>query len=172
MLLLVRFSFPGFHWWYYCCWYLVRFADIYDNYRYYPQKQLPCPTLHSRLYDYFWVFRCCRRLDRYHPSSHGEKGQKKNSSIYSQIHSGFFSLHHSTLQSHIGLSVQPTEGCVWLYHTYEPEYEDKSSPDYCHKSLYLFAFFFQSILFMFICLLILLEMVFRFIKFYRLFKNQ
>ncbi|XP_076362803.1 uncharacterized protein LOC143253219 isoform X2 [Tachypleus tridentatus] len=63
-------------------------------------------------------------------------------------------------------------GCVWLYHTYEPEYEDKSSPDYCHKSLYLFAFFFQSILFMFICLLILLEMVFRFIKFYRLFKNQ
>ncbi|XP_022245971.1 uncharacterized protein LOC111086629 isoform X2 [Limulus polyphemus] len=63
-------------------------------------------------------------------------------------------------------------GCVWLYQTYEPQYEDKSSADYCHKSLYLFAFFFQSILFMFICLLILLEILYRFIEFYRLFKKR
>ncbi|XP_022245976.1 uncharacterized protein LOC111086629 isoform X6 [Limulus polyphemus] len=62
--------------------------------------------------------------------------------------------------------------CVWLYQTYEPQYEDKSSADYCHKSLYLFAFFFQSILFMFICLLILLEILYRFIEFYRLFKKR
>ncbi|XP_035230139.1 transmembrane protein 272-like, partial [Stegodyphus dumicola] len=31
-------------------------------------------------------------------------------------------------------------GCIWTYRVYEPEYEDTSSPLYCNKTLYLFAF--------------------------------
>ena len=31
-------------------------------------------------------------------------------------------------------------GNVWIYKNYEPNYADPSSPDFCHKTLYLFAF--------------------------------
>lgn len=31
-------------------------------------------------------------------------------------------------------------GNVWIYANYEPNYTDPSSLDYCHKTLYLFAF--------------------------------
>ncbi|XP_072106046.1 transmembrane protein 272-like [Mobula birostris] len=31
-------------------------------------------------------------------------------------------------------------GNVWIYGSYEPEYTDKLSPNYCDKTLYLFAF--------------------------------
>ncbi|XP_042911588.1 transmembrane protein 272 isoform X4 [Parasteatoda tepidariorum] len=31
-------------------------------------------------------------------------------------------------------------GCIWTYRVYEPEYEDITSPFYCNKTLYLFAF--------------------------------
>ncbi|KAJ7370662.1 hypothetical protein OS493_030776 [Desmophyllum pertusum] len=31
-------------------------------------------------------------------------------------------------------------GNVWIYKNYEPNYTDPESPDYCHKTLYLFAF--------------------------------
>ena len=31
-------------------------------------------------------------------------------------------------------------GNVWIYSIYEPNYTDLSSPDFCHKTLYLFAF--------------------------------
>ena len=31
-------------------------------------------------------------------------------------------------------------GNVWIYRNYEPKYDDLSSPDYCDKTLYLFAF--------------------------------
>ena len=31
-------------------------------------------------------------------------------------------------------------GNVWIYSNYEPNYTDPSSPDFCNKTLYLFAF--------------------------------
>ena len=31
-------------------------------------------------------------------------------------------------------------GNVWIYSIYEPNYTDPSSPDFCNKTLYLFAF--------------------------------
>ncbi|XP_067879633.1 transmembrane protein 272-like [Heterodontus francisci] len=31
-------------------------------------------------------------------------------------------------------------GNVWIYRIYEPDYIDKTSPNYCDKTLYLFAF--------------------------------
>ena len=31
-------------------------------------------------------------------------------------------------------------GNFWIYENYEPNYTDLNSPDYCHKTLYLFAF--------------------------------
>ncbi|XP_068730511.1 transmembrane protein 272-like [Montipora capricornis] len=31
-------------------------------------------------------------------------------------------------------------GSVWVYSKYEPNYNDPGSADYCHKTLYLFAF--------------------------------
>ena len=31
-------------------------------------------------------------------------------------------------------------GNVWIYKTYEPNYTDPKSPHFCHKTLYLFAF--------------------------------
>ncbi|XP_076360063.1 transmembrane protein 272-like [Tachypleus tridentatus] len=31
-------------------------------------------------------------------------------------------------------------GCVWIYKIYEPEYDDVSSPYYCNRTVYLFAF--------------------------------
>ena len=31
-------------------------------------------------------------------------------------------------------------GNVWIYRNYEPNYADPRSPDFCHKTLYLFAF--------------------------------
>ena len=31
-------------------------------------------------------------------------------------------------------------GNVWIYTNYEPNYTNPESPDYCHKTLYLFAF--------------------------------
>ncbi|XP_068682007.1 transmembrane protein 272-like isoform X1 [Montipora foliosa] len=31
-------------------------------------------------------------------------------------------------------------GSVWVYSKYEPNYTDPGSADYCHKTLYLFAF--------------------------------
>ena len=31
-------------------------------------------------------------------------------------------------------------GNVWIYKTYEPNYTDPGSPDFCNKTLYLFAF--------------------------------
>ena len=31
-------------------------------------------------------------------------------------------------------------GNVWIYSNYEPNYTDPSSPDFCNKKLYLFAF--------------------------------
>ena len=31
-------------------------------------------------------------------------------------------------------------GNVWIYQNYQPNYTDPSSADYCHKTLYLFAF--------------------------------
>ncbi|KAJ7370663.1 hypothetical protein OS493_030777 [Desmophyllum pertusum] len=31
-------------------------------------------------------------------------------------------------------------GNLWIYENYEPNYTDPESPEYCHKTLYLFAF--------------------------------
>jgi len=31
-------------------------------------------------------------------------------------------------------------GNVWIYHNYQPVYDNTASPEYCHKTLYLFAF--------------------------------
>ena len=31
-------------------------------------------------------------------------------------------------------------GNIWIYSAYQPNFTDRSSPDFCHKTLYLFAF--------------------------------
>ncbi|XP_043539417.1 transmembrane protein 272-like [Chiloscyllium plagiosum] len=36
-------------------------------------------------------------------------------------------------------------GNVWIYSIYEPEYIDKTSPNYCDKTLYFFAFWATTI---------------------------
>lgn len=36
-------------------------------------------------------------------------------------------------------------GCVWIYKTYKPEYDNNESEKYCNKILYLFAFWLTNI---------------------------
>ncbi|KAJ7363288.1 hypothetical protein OS493_011571 [Desmophyllum pertusum] len=41
-------------------------------------------------------------------------------------------------------------GNVWIYQNYQPIYDDPSSSDYCHKTLYLFAFWVTTCTYIFV----------------------
>ena len=41
-------------------------------------------------------------------------------------------------------------GNVWVYHNYIPNYHDMNSPQYCHNTLYLFAFWLNTSVYIFI----------------------
>lgn len=45
-------------------------------------------------------------------------------------------------------------GCVWIYRVYEPDYIDSSSQIYCNKTLYLFAFWLVTSIFIILGLII------------------
>ncbi|XP_069502503.1 transmembrane protein 272-like [Ambystoma mexicanum] len=38
-------------------------------------------------------------------------------------------------------------GNVWIYSIYAPEYTDTASPEYCHKGLYLYAFWITTLVY-------------------------
>ncbi|XP_048380214.1 transmembrane protein 272-like isoform X2 [Stegostoma tigrinum] len=46
-------------------------------------------------------------------------------------------------------------GSVWIYSIYQPDYIDKTSPNYCNKTLYLFAFWITTITYIFLGLMML-----------------
>ncbi|XP_072349641.1 transmembrane protein 272-like isoform X1 [Scyliorhinus torazame] len=47
-------------------------------------------------------------------------------------------------------------GNVWIYSIYKPEYIDQSSPDYCNKTLYLFAFWSTTVIYILFALMLFL----------------
>ncbi|XP_038642786.1 transmembrane protein 272-like [Scyliorhinus canicula] len=47
-------------------------------------------------------------------------------------------------------------GNVWIYSIYKPEYIDQSSPDYCNKTLYLFAFWTNTAIYIIFALMLFL----------------
>ncbi|XP_059831146.1 transmembrane protein 272-like isoform X2 [Hypanus sabinus] len=48
-------------------------------------------------------------------------------------------------------------GNVWIYSIYEPEYINKLSPNYCDKTLYLFAFWLTTIMYILLGLTLVLS---------------
>ncbi|XP_048450117.1 transmembrane protein 272-like, partial [Rhincodon typus] len=44
-------------------------------------------------------------------------------------------------------------GSVWIYSIYQPDYINKTSPNYCNKTLYLFAFWVTTIIYIFLGLM-------------------
>ncbi|XP_072905032.1 transmembrane protein 272 [Hemitrygon akajei] len=47
-------------------------------------------------------------------------------------------------------------GNVWIYSIYQPEYIDKLSPNYCDKTLYLFAFWLTTMMYVLLGLTLVL----------------
>lgn len=47
-------------------------------------------------------------------------------------------------------------GNVWIYSIFQPDYEDTSSKNYCHKVLYLYAFWTTTIVYILIGLMLLI----------------
>ncbi|GIZ03882.1 uncharacterized protein CEXT_793011 [Caerostris extrusa] len=58
---------------------------------------------------------------------------------------------------HIGWFIA---GCYWIYGAYAPNYVDETSPLYCHKTLYLYSFWFLNSIFMTLSLLAILFTVY------------
>ncbi|XP_078056992.1 transmembrane protein 272-like isoform X2 [Mustelus asterias] len=46
-------------------------------------------------------------------------------------------------------------GSIWIYSIYEPNYIDKASPDFCQKTLYLFAFWTTTAIYVILALMLL-----------------
>ncbi|XP_072447566.1 transmembrane protein 272-like isoform X2 [Chiloscyllium punctatum] len=46
-------------------------------------------------------------------------------------------------------------GSVWIYSIYQPDYIDKVSPNYCDKTLYLFAFWITTVVYIIVGLMML-----------------
>ncbi|XP_043539418.1 transmembrane protein 272-like isoform X1 [Chiloscyllium plagiosum] len=62
-----------------------------------------------------------------------------------------FCKHFESLFSFIWLIT----GSVWIYSIYQPDYIDKASPNYCDKTLYLFAFWITTAVYIILGLMML-----------------
>lgn len=74
--------------------------------------------------------------------------------VLASSHSPFLSLFH-TPSLFLSLSPHPIlPGCVWIYRIYKPNYTDRTKGEFCDPTLYQFAFWLVTSVYLIIGLLI------------------